>query len=64
DRDAAFAAAGLSGQIPNEWDQLDRDLLYLRARSEPLSNLKVRYPALDSSILQKLKAAVAQAVEK
>lgn len=56
-RDAAFKAAGLLKHVKG-WDAVDRDVLYLRAKSLSLDDLKARYPKLDADALSKLRETV------
>jgi hypothetical protein len=52
-RDQAFEKAGIRGEIAS-WDQLDRDMLYLRARDMKLPEVLKRYPSLPSAKLTAL----------
>ena len=53
DRETAFSQAGLKELIAS-WDQLDRDMLYLRARDQDTPTLIAQYPKLPSGKLQAL----------
>jgi hypothetical protein len=57
ERDAAFSRAGLEPSLQG-WDAVERDVLYLRARSLPQTELLKRYPKLDAAALQKLREAL------
>jgi hypothetical protein len=57
ERDATFATAGLTRDV-KDWDALDRDVLYLRAKNLSLKDLKRRYPKIDPGSLTKLRETV------
>ncbi len=55
DREKVFARVpGLKDKIAN-MDEMDRDLLFLRARTKPLKDLAKTYPSLDQKSLARLK---------
>ncbi len=53
-REKAFAHARLTDTIV-EWDELERDLLYMRSKRFTIKELQEKYPKLDQSKLVKLK---------
>lgn len=56
-REAAFAKVpGLAANIAG-MDELDRDLLYVRARTKPLEELKSLYPKVSGKALARLQKA-------
>jgi hypothetical protein len=55
-REEVFArVAGLAPYV-EKWDELDRDLLYMRARNNTLAEMQEKTPNIPASILQQLKA--------
>ena len=58
ERETAFSRADLRSDIA-DWDQLDRDMLYLRARSMTLEVLSSQYPKLIKEKLKNLKTSIA-----
>jgi hypothetical protein len=58
-RDAVFKAAGL-GSETESLDELDRDLLYMRANEWPIDRLRKRYPNYPAEKLETLKAEIAR----
>jgi hypothetical protein len=55
ERDAAFARVpGLAASLGN-MDELERDLLYVRAKTRPLADLKLLYPKIPAARLARLK---------
>lgn len=56
-RDRAFAKAGLAGDVKH-WDAVDLDVLFLRAKTSPVSRLIQEYPKLSRTKLKALKKAV------
>lgn len=54
ERDALFGKAGLT-QATEKWDQLDKDMLLMKARTASLVDLQKKYPKLSKEALQKLQ---------
>ena len=52
-RDKAFSQAGLTDDVKS-WDQLDRDMLFLRARASTGDSLAESYPKLSKKKLRAL----------
>ena len=59
-RDKAFSGAGLSEDLKS-WDQLDRDMLFLRARASDPNALASAYPKISKKKLRALADAVKEA---
>jgi hypothetical protein len=58
EREAAFAkVAGLALDVA-KMDELDRDLLFVRARTKPLKELQKAYPGIEATKLAKLREVV------
>jgi hypothetical protein len=53
-REAAFAKAGLTQEI-SKMDELDRDLLFYKAKNNTVDELKKEYPSIDIEKIKKLK---------
>ncbi|GFO63268.1 hypothetical protein M1B72_10950 [Geomonas paludis] len=53
-RDTVFVCAGMEPFLPETYDQLDKDLLFLRARHYALDEFASRYPGLPAARLKKL----------
>jgi len=58
-RDTAFAEVPGLGESVLAMDQLDRDLLYVRARNIPLKELTKTYPAIPAQQLRQLRQNLA-----
>lgn len=56
-RDAAIAHAGLTDDV-KAWDELDKDILYLRARNFDCDRLKRSYPKLAPGKLSALQSEI------
>ncbi|MGZ3695600.1 MAG: hypothetical protein ACXWQO_15930 [Bdellovibrionota bacterium] len=57
-REAVFARVpGLAEHI-EKLDELDRDMLYMRARNNTAAELKEKHPEIPAAILQKLQVEV------
>lgn len=56
-RDALYSRAGIA-QAVQEWDAVEKDMLYLRARELPASELQAAYPKLDPKALARLSDTV------
>jgi hypothetical protein len=60
DREAAFARVpGLDADVAG-LDELDRDLLFVRARTRPLAELRKLYPKIEAKKLTRLKKEAAK----
>lgn len=53
-REAAFEKAGLSNEV-SKMDEIDRDLLFYKAKNNTVDELKKEYPSIDIEKLKKLK---------
>lgn len=53
-RDDALFRSDLDA-VTQDWDELDKDILVLRARKKPLSYLFEKYPKIDKKSLKSLK---------
>ncbi len=54
ERDNLFIKAGLAAAV-DSWDQLDKDMLLMKARTASLAELKAKYPKLTPEALAKLQ---------
>ena len=52
EREDAIAQAGLKEAVKS-WDELDRDVLYLKAQNLPFEKLTSQYPKIDKTALKK-----------
>ena len=52
EREDAIAQAGLKDAVKS-WDELDRDVLYLRAQNLPFEKLTAQYPRINKTALKK-----------
>ena len=53
ERDSLFLKAGIDKEI-DSWDQLDKDMLLMKARTAGLAELKEKYPKLPKKALANL----------
>lgn len=53
-REAAFTKAGLTEEI-KKMDEIDRDLLFYKAKNSSIEELKKEYPSIDIEKIKKLK---------
>ena len=58
ERNRAIKAAGLD-PIAKDWDEVDRDVLYMRAISLSMNDLQKDYPKIKSTLLKRLKKEAA-----
>jgi hypothetical protein len=54
-REAAFEKAGLAEEI-KKMDEVDRDLLFYKAKNNSVEELKKEYPSIDIEKIKKLKS--------
>ena len=53
-REASFVKAGLTEEI-KKMDEIDRDLLFYKAKNSSIEELKKEYPGIDIEKIKKLK---------
>ena len=56
ERNRAIKVAGLE-PVVKEWDEVDRDVLYMRAKNLSMKDLQKDYPKIKSTLLKRLKKA-------
>ena len=52
EREEAITESGLKETVKS-WDELDRDVLYLKAQNLPFEKLTAQYPKIDKTVLKK-----------
>ena len=63
-REAVFDKVKELGSFVSKYDELEKDLLYIRARSQKLPELKKDYPAFPEKILASLQNEIQKAEAK
>ncbi len=58
ERDESFAKVKDLPTLVNGWDEMEKDLLFMRAKHDSLTKLKKQYPAIDAKLLVKLSKVV------
>ncbi|MGZ3703735.1 MAG: hypothetical protein ACXWSD_18390, partial [Bdellovibrionota bacterium] len=60
DREFTFSQVPGLDKYVSPLDELDRDVLFVRAKTRPLAELKKRYPNIPSALLARLKKEAAK----
>jgi hypothetical protein len=63
-RESVFDKVKELGSFVSKYDELEKDLLYIRARSEKLAELKKDYPAFPEKVLASLQKEIQKAEAK